>query len=102
MIQSASAHAQLFDGPGLRFRLERPSLPGRLRPGEVIVAVRLAAICGSDLHPYRGNEVGIVAGTAMGHESPLKSDSPDVVSRTRDKKRTKRRARASRPDKARP
>ncbi len=80
MIQSDSAHAQLFDGPGLRFRLERPSLPGRLRPGEVIVAVRLAAICGSDLHTIDGTRaaptplvlgheaVGLVVGVGSGRE----------------------------------
>ena len=30
--------------------------------------VRAAAICGSDLHVYRGNETGLDAGTVMGHE----------------------------------
>ena len=31
-------------------------------PGEVIVRVRHAAICGSDLHVYRGVETGLDAG----------------------------------------
>jgi threonine dehydrogenase-like Zn-dependent dehydrogenase len=35
---------------------------------DVIVKVRLAAICGSDLHPYRGTEGSLDAGTVMGHE----------------------------------
>jgi threonine dehydrogenase-like Zn-dependent dehydrogenase len=35
---------------------------------DVIVKVRLAAICGSDLHPYRGTEGPLDAGTVMGHE----------------------------------
>ncbi len=34
----------------------------------MLVRVEVAAICGSDLHPYRGNEVGIDDGTVMGHE----------------------------------
>lgn len=37
-------------------------------PDEVIVAVRLAGVCGSDLHVYHGRETGIDQGTAMGHE----------------------------------
>ncbi len=37
-------------------------------PGDVIVNVRLAGICGSDLHPYHGREKGLDAGTVMGHE----------------------------------
>lgn len=36
--------------------------------GEVIVRIHHAAVCGSDLHVYRGVETGLDAGTAMGHE----------------------------------
>lgn len=35
---------------------------------DVIVRVELAGICGSDLHPYRGHEVGLDEGTVLGHE----------------------------------
>lgn len=38
------------------------------QPSDVIVAVRSCAICGSDLHPYHEWEVGLLPGTAMGHE----------------------------------
>lgn len=37
-------------------------------PTDAIVKVRLAAICGSDLHVYHGRETGLDAGTIMGHE----------------------------------
>lgn len=37
-------------------------------PTDAIVQIRLAGLCGSDLHPFFGNEVGIDAGTVMGHE----------------------------------
>jgi len=37
-------------------------------PGDAIVKVHLAAICGSDLHVYHGREKGLDAGTVMGHE----------------------------------
>lgn len=36
--------------------------------GDVLVRVRAAAVCGSDLHVYRGLETGLDSGTVMGHE----------------------------------
>lgn len=42
--------------------------PALLDPGDAILRVRAAAICGSDLHVYRGLETGLDAGTVMGHE----------------------------------
>lgn len=42
--------------------------PGIREPGDVLVKVRVAAVCGSDLHVYRGLETGLDAGTVMGHE----------------------------------
>jgi threonine dehydrogenase-like Zn-dependent dehydrogenase len=36
--------------------------------GDVVVRVRAAAVCGSDLHVYRGLETGLDAGTILGHE----------------------------------
>ena len=37
-------------------------------PGDVVVQVEVAGICGSDLHVYHGREAGLDAGTVMGHE----------------------------------
>ena len=42
--------------------------PGILAPGDVIVRVEAAGVCGSDLHVYRGLETGLDPGTVMGHE----------------------------------
>ena len=42
--------------------------PHLVEPTDVIVRVTVAGLCGSDLHPYLGNERGIEAGTVMGHE----------------------------------
>jgi len=36
---------------------------------DAIMRVELAAICGSDLHPYFGRERGLDDGTVMGHEA---------------------------------
>ena len=37
-------------------------------PSDAIVRVSATAICGSDLHPYRGTERGLDRGTVLGHE----------------------------------
>lgn len=37
-------------------------------PGDAIVKVSQAGLCGSDLHPFFGREVGLDPGTVMGHE----------------------------------
>ena len=37
-------------------------------PGDALVRVRAAGLCGSDLHPYFGRERGLDPGTVMGHE----------------------------------
>lgn len=42
--------------------------PSIQEAGDVIVRVRAAAVCGSDLHVYRGLETGLDSGTVMGHE----------------------------------
>ncbi len=42
--------------------------PEIMAPGDVIVRVRLAGICGSDLHVYHEREKGLDFGTVMGHE----------------------------------
>jgi len=54
---------------GLRdIRCSRVDDPGIRDGRDAIVAVSAAAICGSDLHVYHGREVGLDAGTVMGHE----------------------------------
>lgn len=42
--------------------------PRLIEPTDVLVRVRAAGICGSDLHPYFGRERGLDPGTVMGHE----------------------------------
>ena len=42
--------------------------PSVEEPGDAVVRVAAAGLCGSDLHPYFGREVGIEPGTVMGHE----------------------------------
>ena len=48
------AFAQVFAGPGQPLRYERIPLPRQLQPGEALLAVDLATICGSDLHTTGG------------------------------------------------
>lgn len=47
---------------------EKVADPRVEQPADVIVRVRAAGICGSDLHPYHEREVGLDHGTVMGHE----------------------------------
>jgi threonine dehydrogenase-like Zn-dependent dehydrogenase len=42
--------------------------PGPPAPGEAVVEVELAGVCGSDLHVFHGRERGLDAGTVLGHE----------------------------------
>ncbi len=42
--------------------------PKLREPTDALVRVHLAALCGSDLHPYHGRECGLDPGTIMGHE----------------------------------
>ncbi|MGI9517944.1 MAG: alcohol dehydrogenase catalytic domain-containing protein [Pirellulaceae bacterium] len=37
-------------------------------PGDALVRVEMAGLCGSDLHPFFGREQGLEPGTVMGHE----------------------------------
>lgn len=59
--------ALVFEGVGRVGHAEVDD-PSILEPGDVVVRVRAAAVCGSDLHVYRGLETGLDAGTVMGHE----------------------------------
>ena len=45
---------QIFDGPDQPLRLERRAMPAQVGPGEVLVKIELATICGSDLHTFTG------------------------------------------------
>jgi len=56
-----------FHGPR-QVRCEEVPEPALAGAGDALVRVRIAGICGSDLHPYRGAERGLDAGTVLGHE----------------------------------
>lgn len=60
--------ALTFQAPG-RVTCERVAEPHLEAPGDALVRVELAAICGSDLHPYLGRETGLDRGTVLGHEA---------------------------------
>lgn len=47
---------------------EEAAEPVIIQSSDVIVKVEITAICGSDLHIYRGHEKGLDIGTIMGHE----------------------------------
>lgn len=51
-----------------RLAYERVPDPVLVEPGDALVRVAVAGICGSDLHPYFGRERGLDRGTVMGHE----------------------------------
>ena len=49
-----NATAAIFERAGMPFRLEELPLPARLAEGELLVAISLATVCGSDLHTVAG------------------------------------------------
>lgn len=56
-----------FHGP-FEVGCEGVPAPVLVQPTDVVLRVDLAAICGSDLHVYRGVERGLDRGTHLGHE----------------------------------
>eukprot|EP01012_Entosiphon_sulcatum_P016016 TRINITY_DN2098_c0_g1_i13.p1 TRINITY_DN2098_c0_g1~~TRINITY_DN2098_c0_g1_i13.p1 ORF type:complete len:128 (-),score=9.66 TRINITY_DN2098_c0_g1_i13:196-579(-) len=63
---SSSMHALVFHGPS-DVRYEEVPIPSIEAETDVLVRVKTAAICGSDLHIYNGKEQSD-AGTVIGHE----------------------------------
>jgi threonine dehydrogenase-like Zn-dependent dehydrogenase len=57
----------VYVGPGEVAVRELPD-PELLSPHDAVVRVTRAAICGTDLHPYRGHLPGFPPGTVLGHE----------------------------------
>lgn len=64
---AATARYARWDGVGQPFRLVDAPLPARPGPGEALVRVDLATVCGSDLHTTRGHRSSPVPGV-LGHE----------------------------------
>ncbi|MGW0665275.1 alcohol dehydrogenase catalytic domain-containing protein [Streptodolium elevatio] len=71
--------ATVLEGAG-HVRLVHVPDPVIQRPGDAIVSVRLAAVCGSDLWPFRGQE-SFTPGDRMGHEwvGTVEETGPDVA-----------------------
>lgn len=59
--------AMSYRGP-YRVRCDRKALPQLEHPGDAIVRVTRAAVCGSDLHLYHGLVPDTRVGTTFGHE----------------------------------
>jgi threonine dehydrogenase-like Zn-dependent dehydrogenase len=55
-------------GPG-KLKVERVPDPEILSPGDAIVEVDAAAVCGSDLHIYNGYIPSVLKGDILGHET---------------------------------
>jgi 2-desacetyl-2-hydroxyethyl bacteriochlorophyllide A dehydrogenase len=55
-----------ISAPGQAGLIEK-ELPA-LGPGQVLIAVKFAALCGSDLHIYKGKHPAVNLPTAIGHE----------------------------------
>ena len=63
-----TAQRQVFHGAGQPLSLERRDLDFDLAPGEVLVAIDLATVCGSDLHTIEGTRSEVVP-CVLGHEA---------------------------------
>lgn len=56
MSPSVDQLAILWYPPAYDIRVEKVSVPRVEHPDDAVVKVRLAGLCGSDLHLYRGTE----------------------------------------------
>lgn len=63
---NALSRVAVFESPGLPLRLDKLPFPA-LKPGEALVRIRCATICGSDLHTIFGRRRG-PAPCILGHE----------------------------------
>ncbi|MEU1630940.1 alcohol dehydrogenase catalytic domain-containing protein [Streptomyces sp. NPDC020096] len=59
--------AVVYRGPATIAVEDRP-IPALAGPRDAIVKVTATAVCGTDLHPYRGELPQFEAGTVLGHE----------------------------------
>ena len=59
---------QLFKGSGQAFQLQSRTEQIALQPGEVLVEILLATICGSDIHTIEGNRSEPLP-LILGHEA---------------------------------
>lgn len=59
--------ALVFHAPE-QVAIETVGDPALVEPGDAIVRVTVAGVCGSDLHVYHGRETGLDSGTILGHE----------------------------------
>lgn len=57
----------VYLGPG-RVEVKELPVPALQNGRDAIVRVTRAALCGTDLHPYRGDIPGFAPGTILGHE----------------------------------
>ncbi|HRW10043.1 MAG TPA: zinc-binding dehydrogenase [Caldilineaceae bacterium] len=68
MIQTNSAFVQVFTGAGEPMRSTNHPLPPQLNDREILVKIRLATICGSDLHTVAGERQEPTP-AILGHEA---------------------------------
>ncbi len=68
MNKVQNALVQIFEGAGQPLRAAEHPLPTNLGPGEVLVKIRLATICGSDLHTVAGHRQEATP-AILGHEA---------------------------------
>ena len=68
MQKLQTASVQIFEGAGRPFRAADYPLPEILKPGEVLVEIRVATICGSDLHTIVGERIEPTP-AILGHEA---------------------------------
>ncbi len=68
IIPNSQATALIFDGVGQPLRHAQLPLPQQLDPGHLLVAIRRATLCGSDLHTLAGRRSAPTP-CVLGHEA---------------------------------
>ncbi len=67
VIELGNAKASLLDGPRGNFIIGEYTIPNP-RPGGILMKIELCGICGTDVHTWQAEDIGMEYPISLGHE----------------------------------